>query len=151
MYLSRDITKLKEEGYVLYEERNISYNAAQNLSSISLTIYPIMRDEGSNGTHRVVAPSTVWREVEANRTTVFLHVVLMRGGLAAVNGVVDKKVLSRGDALYGAVRMIKHDRIPRHFRMRYLLADFGLAEVSPLDGKDTSTTKNTCILHKVHD
>ena len=30
--------------------------------------------------------------------------------------------------------MIKHDVIPKHFRHRYLLADFDLVEVDALDG-----------------
>jgi hypothetical protein len=37
---------------------------------------------------------------------------------------------------YGVVQMIKHDIIPKHFKHRYLLSDFGLVQLDPLEGTD---------------
>jgi hypothetical protein len=34
--------------------------------------------------------------------------------------------------------MIKHDAIPRYFKHRYLLSDFGWVPMDPLDGRSES-------------
>ncbi len=79
--------------------------------------------------------ATVWQQLTTNSTDVFLHALLVRSDLAAANKVLDKKAFSRGEALHGVVRMVKHDKIPRHFRQRYLLSDFGLVNISAVEGK----------------
>lgn len=128
---------------MLYEEENVAFNAAQNLSDIQLYIRPntIANQLPSNGSkqyHYANAPGAVWKEIESNRTLVFLHVVLMRAPVSSnvrnAVQVVDQKSISSGEALYGVVGLIKHDKIPRHFYKRYLLADVGWATMSPLEG-----------------
>jgi hypothetical protein len=128
----RNVTQFRASGQVLFEERNIGFNAAQNLSTIQLTIHSDRAGPQTNSSQHFVASDTVWREVESNKTSVYLHVVLVRSteGIAIVN----KQSLSGGKALYGVVRLIKHDKIPRSYKKRYLLSDLGMAEVSELDG-----------------
>jgi hypothetical protein len=100
----------------------------------------------------VPAAKKVWSEIQNNKKDVFLHVLLIcrsvmnRNRIAAQdekldsrsrNGkeddddvsyspVVSAKMIKEGAALHGVVRLIKYDRVPFHFRKRYLLSDFGI-------------------------
>jgi hypothetical protein len=40
----------------------------------------------------------------------------------------------QGKPLHGVVRLIKYDKIPKSFRHRYLLSDFGIVSISAEEG-----------------
>lgn len=121
------------------------YSADQNLTDIKLLLAP----PSGSISHAVLAPfedhlvvnttKHVWQQLVSNKTSVYLHVLLMRSGLSDRDVSITSKTLERGDALHGVVGMVKYDKIPRQFRQRYLLSDFGLVEVSPLEGTKASS------------
>jgi len=57
--------------------------------------------------------------------------------------VINSKVFSSGEALHGVVGMVKYDKIPRSFRQRYLLSDFGWVNISSMEG-------NYLLFRRVH-
>jgi hypothetical protein len=77
-------------------------------------------------------------------TSVFLHVLVLKDrGTPIINPETGKEealdeitstMLNKGEALYGVVNLVKYDKIPKHFRQRYLLSDFGLVGVSADEG-----------------
>ena len=107
----------------------------------------------------ITAPQSIWATVQSNGSSVYLHVLLTRVNPAVRsttdmriskmnNDIIDKKALSHGEALYGVVGLIKYDKVPRYYQHRYLLSDFGWAEVSPIEGKTWMILFfQLCILH----
>ncbi len=107
------------------------------------------KSQGSEAT----ANETITREVsprifeliQSNKSSVYLHVVAIKHEFGYLDRI--KSDMSRpggisipphhyqvGDLLYGAVKMVKYDFIPRSFQYRYLLADFGLVSQTELEG-----------------
>lgn len=43
-------------------------------------------------------------------------------------------LIRSGNALYDVIGMVKYDNVPKHFRQRYLLSDFGLVTPSQEEG-----------------
>lgn len=86
-------------------------------------------------------------QVHGNGSSVFLHVILYRArasseerkaltrdrSLSSIVG--DRGLFSTGDALHGAVRLIKYDVIPGSFHHKYLLSDFNLVELTEEESK----------------
>ena len=143
LHFFRNITKIRDLGQVLYEERGLLYNAAQNLTDIKL----LLTSPTTTGTadhiatqhwtdHIVVNTTKLaWQHLAFNKTSVFLHVLLTRSvSSSASREVINSKVFSSGEALHGVVGMVKYDKIPRSFRQRYLLSDFGWVNISALEG-----------------
>ena len=140
-HLVRNITKIRDLGQVLYEERGLLYNAAQNLTDIKLLLTsPTTTADHiatQHWTDHIVVNTTklAWQHLASNKTSVFLHVLLTRSGSSSSSReVINSKVISSGEALHGVVGMVKYDKIPRSFRQRYLLSDFGWVNISALEG-----------------
>ena len=55
---------------------------------------------------------------------------------------VNATIFKSGAALYGIIKMVKYDKIPKHFQHRYLLSDFGLVDLDPLTGNFVDITQN---------
>jgi hypothetical protein len=98
----------------------------------------------SDKSHGVYVGDEIWNSIASNRSSVFLHVAVISESLFAAkkgsvpNVILTQGLLESGDALYGVVPMIRYDRIPAHFRQRYLLSDIlpeGWITPDPLDGK----------------
>lgn len=113
---------------------------------VDLVLHSAKSDRGNNTSGLdVVVPHSIWKQIRTNHTSVFLHVLLIRSGadatasgatkVSAYKSVISSADVQNGDALTGTVRMVKHDVIPRSFRQRYLLSDFGLVNVSQIEGK----------------
>jgi hypothetical protein len=97
-----------------------------------------------NDTRTVFLGDEIWNSIAGNRSSVFLHTAAVSESLfTARNGgspnvILTQGLLESGDALYGTVPMIRFDRIPAHFRQRYLLSDVlpeGWITPDPLDGE----------------
>lgn len=99
--------------------------------------------------HTITASAPIWHEITSNKTSVFLHVLLVRSTPIAHTGsteanatisavsypeIVNTKSLQTGQALYGVVRLVKQARIPKHFHHRHLLADWGLVNTTEIEG-----------------
>jgi hypothetical protein len=61
-----------------------------------------------------------------------LHVLIRKSNIEKVNNITHN-LFKEGSALYGVVNMIKLDKIPKSFKHRYLLSDFGLVNISESD------------------
>lgn len=137
----RNTTKIREGGHVLYEEIGLQYNAQQNLSNISLLLHSSKRSSENDGSYSAVvkASDNVWEQLSSNRSSVYLHVLLLKSRSDTADHrntveIVNSKVLNSGDALYGVVGLVKYDKIPRHFKHRYLLSDFGMVDIPEEEG-----------------
>ena len=111
----------------------LQYNATQAILKIELNLN--VRKDGKAPRLLPAAhmnksvPASMWSVVTSNRTDLYLHVLLV----ASESDVITATMVSQGVALYGNVKMIKYDKIPKSFRQRYLLSDFGWVNVSDLD------------------
>jgi hypothetical protein len=81
----------------------------------------------------------IWSQLRSNKTSVYLHVLVLKAknsheGIDDIEEV-GSGMIQRGEALYGIVKMVKYDKIPKHFRHRYLLSDFGLVNMTALEGE----------------
>jgi hypothetical protein len=86
----------------------------------------------------VVLPQPVWKQLRANSTSVFLHVALLKASSTPANGGdggneeasrhqyrnVTAEMVKNGSALYGVVRLLKHDTIQKRYLARHLLEDY---------------------------
>ena len=166
----RDIKKIRETGQIVYEQRDVLYNANQELRVIDLLLTTpssttlggagsvqtgsnvsriITKSETVEIAQNVIAADTIWRQVHANKTSVYLHVLLTTTNNGNTESdsqgekeqdkeradiVVTSKRFAAGLALHGVVGLIKYDKIPKSFKYRYLLSDFGLVDVTPQEG-----------------
>jgi hypothetical protein len=82
----------------------------------------------------------IWQPIQSNQSNVYLHVLLLKQNpdTVLINDLpsvqISQKMISTGEALYAVVGLIKFDKIPKIFRQRHLLSDFGLVPVTPLEG-----------------
>ena len=44
--------------------------------------------------------------------------------------------------------MIKHDAVPKYFKHRYLLSDFGWVVMDPLDGRESNMTQGLILFQR---
>ena len=104
----------------------------------------------------------IWKQLHNNSSQVYLHVLLSRHRYpsnshtmdnseldqfvpssgsdsptitSASADTINRSMLESGEALHGVVGLVKFDKVPKHFRHRYLLSDFGWVNVSTEDGK----------------
>eukprot|EP01032_Pedospumella_encystans_P015608 gene15608-17839_t len=147
-----NMTKIRDLGQVLYEERGLLYNAAQNLTDIKLLLTsptsPADHITTQHWTDHIVVNTTklAWQHLASNKTSVFLHVLLTRsGGSSSSREVINSKVFNSGEALHGVVGMVKYDKIPRSFRQRYLLSDFGWVNISTLEAERIAMPSDSII------
>lgn len=93
-------------------------------------------DFASNETITVKASNRLFELIRNNESSIFMHVLLLRNNFSSDQHVsITKEALQRGDALFGSVKLIKYDVIPKFFKYRYLLSDFGLVSLSQADSK----------------
>lgn len=87
-------------------------------------------------------PVALWDVIHANASNVYLHALLMKNGQKAFVSASDIK---SGDALHGSVQLIKYETIPKSFKHRYLLSDFGLVSMSTRDMERINMSAETVI------
>jgi len=93
----------------------------------------------------------IWQPIQNNQSNVYLHVLLLKQNPDTVlvndlpNVQISQKMISTGEALYAVVGLIKFDKIPKIFRQRHLLSDFGLVPVTPLEAERLAMPKETII------
>lgn len=90
----------------------------------------------ANGT---VISKDIFKQIQSNSSNVFLHVIVKWPEYSYSDIQPITGASTPGWWLHGSVRMIKYDAIPRSFRYRYLLSDFGWVENSPIQGNSSCT------------
>jgi hypothetical protein len=135
------LSQYRSSGLLLHESRGLKYAASLEDKAIQLDIQS--RNAGTSAQLQATANDAIlatvdekiWSNLVSNGSNVYLHTFVMSDKLA-----MDKKLeislesVRSGAVLHGVVQMVKYDPIPPYFRHRYLLSDFGLAEMDPLDG-----------------
>lgn len=133
---------LRKENAIVFERKHLSHNVHQHPLTVDLLIeaatinpdYPRLMPE--NETTAVTGPNRLFETIRRNESEIYLNVLLLRTGEAAVQyTTINREALKRGDALFGSVKLVKYDVIPKSFRYRYLLSDFDLVQLSDIDSK----------------
>jgi hypothetical protein len=97
---------------------------------------PLLSEDLNATRESVFASPDLWRQIHTNTTDVYLHVVLLRTSPSQVpKKLVTSRDFQSGDALTGYVCLVKHDKVPHRFRHRYLLSDFGLVNMTAIEGE----------------
>jgi hypothetical protein len=84
------------------------------------------------GEDRSTPSKGVFSNIQSNSSEVYLHVVVKMDNYNFSQ--IQPYQKSPGWWIHGSVKMIKHDYIPRSFRYRYLLSDFGYVKEDPIQG-----------------
>lgn len=141
-YYVRDIAALRAEEKIVFERHGLIHNLHDEDMHVDLLLrdkeYPDLNETvvGNITQQEVFASPELWRQIRTNQSEVYLHVVLLRTSPSkAMQTVVMPRDFQSGEALTGYVCLIKHDKVPRRYRHRYLLSDFGLVNVSATDGE----------------
>lgn len=138
-----DLVEKKE--LLLHKENLIFTNDTQEDLSMHLRVIEesqagkMVNGNGSTpeSALEVVASNQIWAQLHNNRTSVFLHVLALKAESETrhdehkdvPHNNITSKLLDRGHALHGAVRLLKHDTIQKSQRARYLMHD--IADVLP--------------------
>ena len=80
-------------------------------------------------------PDDLWYDIRHNQSSIYLHVLIQRDNPPPQDSKLTvKNKTIKGSQLVGSVQLIKYDKIPKSYRQRYLLSDFGLVNISSSDG-----------------
>ena len=120
---------LRKNKEVVFESESLIYSQTQGSRKVELHLQEGQLSE--NGT--VISPK-FWIPIQSNKSEVFLHALLVKQDSDAEVNEITQKMIKSGEALYAVVGLIKYDVIPRNFRQRYLLSDFDLVKITPLEG-----------------
>lgn len=140
-FQSINTKKLRENHQIIFEQEQLLHTVDQEAMSIDLQIlHPQLQEGHSISNNSVISTKKIFNQLQSNSSNVFLHVIARKHSSTSSslkNDVVEitAKDLQLGDYLYGAVRLIKYDNIPKHYQYRYLLSDFGLVNVTETEGK----------------
>ena len=120
-----------KESYLLLHQKQLKYNESQSELKFDLNI--VNKNRGTNENTKFL-PRNMWNNIHSNSTTksVYLHVLIRKSNVENVDNVTHN-LFREGSALYGTVNLIKLDKIPKSFKHRYLLSDFGLVNISESD------------------
>jgi hypothetical protein len=82
----------------------------------------------------------IFNAIHHNGSSIYFHVIICKHkSHHQLTDLLQRKALfSTGYALHGSVKMIKYDRIPKHFHHKYLLSDFGMVELTEEESKYAS-------------
>lgn len=136
----RSPEKLRQKQSIIFESDWLTFAQSEKSTTLDIQIVAknttVVYDPASQ---RAVAPtsSRIWTPLRENRTDVFLHVLLIKhaGEKRPLPREVTQAMISKGEALYAVVSLVKYDKIPKTFRQRYLLSDLGLVAVTALEGE----------------
>lgn len=84
----------------------------------------------------VNAPNIFFEMIHQNKSNIFLNFLLFKheNSDRFMKNRITKQMFVEGEVLFGNVKMIKYDKIPKFFHYRYLLSDFGWINISPEEG-----------------
>ena len=127
----------------MLERKHLTHNFHQDSLTVDLLLespdinpeYP--RLHADNETKVVTIPNRFFEILRRNESDVYFHVLLLRstGDSTSKYVNINSEILKRGDALFGSVKLVKYNVIPRYFKYRYLLSDFDLVTLSDIESK----------------
>lgn len=135
---SINLKTLRDNHQIIFEQEQLVHHVDQEVMSIDLNILHPQANNSYNNS--VISTNVMFQELRSNYSNIFLHVLARKHSSKSTSMKKDvveitNKDLQAGDYLYGAVRLIKYDYIPKHYQYRYLLSDFGLVNISEMEGK----------------
>jgi hypothetical protein len=125
--------------HLVLEKKNLIFNE----SSASLSAVNDLEID-LNITSSSLRSRDLWKKLQSNSTSVYLHILLVHHSRRR-NAVVSKDDYASGLALHNRIQMIKYDKIPRSYRHRFLLSDFGWVSVDPEDQAKARMNPNDLI------
>lgn len=130
-----------KKGIILWRNNDLKYETLKSeLEKQIKLLHPTMSSIQStdNSSSFEISPN-FWKIIHNNQSSVYLHV------LVSSEDILKSNTQSHGSMLHGSVKLIKYDKIPKSFRHRYLLSDFGWVNVSADDAAKASMPANTII------
>lgn len=132
-----------KKGVILWQKDDLKYQILQSeltkeiklLHSDSLSSTTFKPDNESNFE---ISPK-FWKIIRSNQSTVYLHV------LVSADDSLKSDSQPHTSVLYGSVKLIKYDRIPKSFRHRYLLSDFGWVNIPESESMKSRMPADTII------
>ena len=115
--------KSNEDRELIWQQTELVYNSSHREVSTLISL---------NQSHHPMPK--IWRAIHSNRSEVYLHVYLST-----------KTLQSTGDTLHGVVKLIKYEKIPKAFKFRYLLSDYGYVQMSDEEKQRISLPSSTVI------
>lgn len=125
-----NFAQVAAESSFVFEKKGLVHTSQQDSVEVSTTI---KATESSLGVDDGSIPNNdVFSNIQSNRSEVYLHVIVKMNNYNYSQ--IQPYQKSPGWWIHGSVKMIKHDYIPRSFRYRYLLSDFGYVKEDPIQG-----------------
>lgn len=154
-----NVADLRRNQRIIFQKQNLIHTANQSLLSLDLRLHAedsslsssiekdqtAVGDQNPGGMSEVVTaqvPKKFFDFIQNNKSSIYFNFLLFKheteDGRSPIlsDATVTKQQLTSGSVLFGNVKMIKYDVIPRHFHHRYLLSDFGLVKQSEIAGND---------------
>ena len=133
----------KTNSLLLWEKHDLVFNKLQKEISYDIKlIHKTYLDKNNlnsisnnNDTHTLLAPTELWSKLRKNQSSVFLHVLVTMNANDPQNDDLSRQSKKQWELLYGSVRLVKYDVIPKIYRHRYLLSDFGWVNITADEGK----------------
>lgn len=147
-YNMKDVLSSKMN-YLLWEKNDLTFSKLEKEMTHEIKIIDSSvakkNSMTSSNTTVIIATSDIWSKLRKNQTAVYLHVLvtptMKRKQPKSASDMVEVEteeldLLSANDEadplpnLFGSVKLVKYDVIPKSFRHRYLLSDFGWVNIS---------------------
>lgn len=131
------ITDIPQKAIILWKELDLNFDKLQHEITKNVILTPSDLNStilnNSKNTSLINVPKNIWKNVYTNKSAIYLHVILTANDndFTNIEAISDKYT----NTLYGSVKLIKFDVIPKSFRNRYLLSDFGLVGMPEEDGR----------------
>lgn len=143
-----NLAELRKNQQILFEKRQLIHTSNQSLLALDLVLTSnssqstsSLNEANINYEKAGIAhlPNKYLDIIHNNKSSIFFNFLLLKlDDDTSTGGLITKQHISSGKVLFGNVKMIKYDVIPRHFHHRYLLSDFGLVQQSEIAGKDNN-------------
>jgi hypothetical protein len=127
------ISKLQKQNKLLLYLNNLTFHNDDDADQIEISIDIADTNSTEQGGARTVsvANSMIWNSVRNNQSTVYLHALTVKHTDAGnTPDVITTETMNSGQGAYGVINLVKYDVIPKAYRHRYLLADFGYEGLS---------------------
>ena len=132
------VSKIRESGLMIFEQEGLRFKKDQPEIVVEVVLNRSRSDsvaaqiqDPSSPVQVPIKSKQLWKALHSNQSNVYLHAFIHRG--VAIDDVTNMH-LRNGTVLYGIVGLVKYDKIPKSFRHRFLLSDFGWATMSEEDG-----------------
>lgn len=128
------VSKLEKDNRLLIHLSNLTFHNENDADHIEINLNIADSNDSSNSTttgNSVHVPSDkIWKSVQNNQSAVFLHALTVKHtDTGEPPDLITRETINSGQGAYGIINLIKYDHIPKSFRHRYLLSDFGFEDL----------------------